>query len=204
MNQVDKLKKLNKFSYFDMNTLSQIIDISQNSLYSNVKRWLKNAKLIQLKKGFYVTGEYFNNNFKKDSYFEFVANKLCEPSYLSGEYVLQQYNILSEAVYAMTSVTLKGKREYKNNLGRFIYRNIKDDLFDGYVIVEKDGFQIKIATKAKALFDYLYLKFYRIKNIDSKKLDSLRLNLEGFSKKDLKEFSKYCEMTGITKFKLLP
>ena len=155
MNQVDKLQNLKNLSYFDKNTLAQYVDVAQNSLYSNIKRWLKKGLIIQLKRGLYVTGDYLDKNMGSMSYIELIANRLYEPSYLSGEYVLQQYNILTEAVFAFTSVSLKTRREYENRLGRYIYRSIKRELFTGYTIIQKDDFQIKIATKAKALFDYL-------------------------------------------------
>jgi len=199
MNQLKKLRNLNNLSYFDKNTLSQFVDISDNSLYTNIKRWLKNGDLIQLKRGLYVTKEYFSTLTNKPAYTEFIANKLKEPSYLSLEYVLQKYSILTEAVYSCTSITLKTKRSYDNKLGSFIYRNIKDDLFTGYDIVEKDEFRIREASKAKALFDYLYLKTLRVKTIERELFDSYRLNLDDFSREDLKEFSEYCKIAGTGK-----
>lgn len=204
MNQLKKLKNLENLSYFDKNTLSQYIELSDNSLYSNIKRWLNNNILIQLKKGLYVTSGYYNNLQNKESYIEFIANKLREPAYLSLEYVLQKYSILTESIYAYTSVTLKSRRIYTNKFGTFMYRKIKEELFTGYSIKEYAGFEIKEATKAKALFDYLYLKDYRIPIIDKKLLNSYRLNLDEFTKKDFVEFSTYCKITGIKKFLSLP
>jgi hypothetical protein len=62
------------------------------------------------------------------------------PSYLRLEYVLQKYSILSESVFAFTSITVKTGRTYRNDLGDFVYRNIKKDLFSGFDLIEKDGF----------------------------------------------------------------
>ena len=191
-------------SCFGKETLSQLIEVSDNSLYANIKRWLKNGHLIQLKKGCYVTEEYFQNLSDRDIYRSFVANKLREPSYLSLEYVLQKHNILTEAVVAFTSVTLKSSRIYKNKLGIYIYRNLKEDLFRGYRILSRNSFNIREATKAKALFDYFYLKFWRRKEIDREVLQSLRLNLGEFSASDLREFSQYCEESRFKKFIVLP
>lgn len=204
MNQVKNLKNLANLSCFDKNTLSQFIDISDNSIYANIKRWLKTDQLWQLKKGLYVTPRYYQSLPNKDSYREFIANKLKEPSYLSLEYVLQKYSILTEAVYSFTSITLKGRRIYTNKLGTFIYRQIKQDLFNGYTIKSENGFEIKEATKAKALFDYLYLKNYRIPVISHELLNSYRLNLDEFTSQDFKEFSNYCKLAGIKKFLNLP
>lgn len=204
MNQVEKLKTLSPLSYFDKNALLQLMELSENSLYADVKRWLKKGLIVQLKRGFYVTGEYYGKTVGVEAYPEFIANKLCEPSYLSTEYVLQKHGVLTEAVYAFTSVTLKTKRSFANKMGRFIYRNIKEGLFDGYEILDKNGFQIKMAMKSKALFDYLYLKLFRTVFFDEKLVASLRLNLDSFSRKDFAEFAGYCEKTEIAKFMDLP
>jgi hypothetical protein len=204
MNQQKKLNELEELSYFDKNTLSQFIDIQDNSLYANLKRWLKQNKLIQLKKGWYVTQRYYDKLAAKEGYLEFVANKLKVPSYLSLEYILQKYSVLTESVFAITSVSLKTKRIYENKLGLFSYRHVCDRLFTGYQAREKDGFQINEATKPKALFDYLYLKLYRVKRIDKQLIDSYRLNLDQFTNREKKEFSQYCRLAGLNKYMLLP
>ena len=200
MNQVVKLKKLGNLSYFDKNTLSQIIELSDNSLYTNIKRWIKSGRLVQLKNGMYVTDIFLSTLPDKTPYAEFIANKLREPSYLSTEYVLQKYGVLTEAVYGYTSVTLKSKIMYQNNLATFSYNNISKKLFTGYVIKTYGKFSIFEATKAKALFDYLYLKLFRVTNVTKELLESFRLNLDELTKPDFKELSRYCEITGIDKF----
>ena len=200
MNQVEKLKKLENLSYFDKNTLQQFMELGDNSLYANIKRWIKQGRIIKLKNGLYVTRGYYLSREGRDGYVEFIANKLREPSYLSLEYVLQMYGILTEAVYALTSVTLKSKRSYKNKLGRFGYRNLKPVLFTGFDLCEKDGFQVNIATKAKALFDFLYFKFKPRAVITKQELVELRLNLGGFSNKDLAEFERYVKKSGARKY----
>jgi len=201
MNQLRKLNKLSNLSYFDTNTISLIYpELSKNSLYANIKRWIKRGYIIQIKKGMYVTKEYVLNVQDKSSYKEFLANKIKFPSYLSTEYVLQKYSILSDAVYAYTCISLKSKNTYNNKFGRYLYRNITKKLFTGYNIKEVGEYNIYEATKAKALFDYLYLKLYRIRNITEEVLLDLRLNLEEVSEEDMKEFEEYCMLTGMKKY----
>lgn len=200
MNQVKKLKKLESLSYFNKDTISQFIDINKNALSVDTNRWIKNGTLIQLKKGFYVTSNYYEKLANKTPYIEFISNKLREPSYLSLEYILQKYGILTESIYSITAITIKSSRTYRNNLGLFIYRNIKEELFTGFNIIDKNGFTIKESTKAKALFDWLYLKLLRFKIIDLDLIESFRLNLENFKTKDFREFKFYCELTGMKKY----
>ena len=200
MNQVNKIKILENLSYFNKDTISQYVNVKTDTLSADINRWIKNDVLIQLKKGFYVTSNYYERLPNKTLYIEFISNKLREPSYLSLEYVLQKYSVLTESVYAITPITIKNSRIYKNKLGLFIYRNIKDILFTGFNILENNGFTIKEATKAKALFDWAYLKLLRLKKFDLSLLESFRLNLNNFKPKDFKEFEFYCELTGIKKY----
>lgn len=203
MNQVQNLKKLQNLSYFDKRTLAQVIELSDNSLSANIKRWLGNGVLVQLKKGLYVTRAYVASQHNRRAYTEFLANKLREPSYVSMEYVLQHYSMLSEAVYGVTSVTMKTKRVYRNAFGTFVYRNIKAELFDGFTIMPVEGWSVKIATKAKALFDFLYYKLLRITIVDCALVESFRLNYEGLSNHEFDEFAAYCVRTRVRKMQQL-
>jgi len=200
MKQVRYTKKLDGLSYFDTETLSQSTGLRGSNMYQNVNRWIKSKNLIQLKKGLYLTQEYFLKENAKESYLEFIANKLRFPSYLSLEYVLSKYQVLTESVFVYTSISMKTTRKYSNQLGVFTYKNITQTLFTGFNIVDEDGYNIAIATKAKALFDYLYLKFYRKKDISKESIDDLRLNLDSFTKKEVQEFLKYCKLTKIKKY----
>lgn len=199
MTQIDNLDKLNSASYFTKNTLQQVIDVNDNSLYSNIKRWLNQAKLIQLKRGMYVTENYRVRVQDKQAYCEFISNKLKVPSYLSLEYVLQKYGILSESTFSFTSISLKRPYVYSNKFGIFSYSILKEELFIGYRIINKSGFKIKEATKAKALFDFFYLKLLNKKDISNELLDSFRLNLDEFTNKDMAEFKKYIKISKLKK-----
>ena len=196
--QIRKLEQLENLSYFDTETIAQITELKGNTLYKDISRWVNQKVIIKLKRGVYTTSFYYSTQ-SNNSYLEFISNKLRYPSYLSLEYVLSKYQILTESVYAYTAITQKSPRSYTNNLGTFSYRNIGKKLFTGYEIIKQDGFDIAIATKPKALFDYLYLKLYRNFCINKSTIDDLRLNLDEFTKQDIKEFSRYCDKSKITK-----
>lgn len=200
MNQINNLSKLNSASFFTKKTLVDIIGGNNDAISANIKRWISNGTLIQLKKGMYVTKEYYQACPDKQSYCEFVSNFLKKPSCLSKEYVLQKYGILSESVFTYTCITQKKTRIYYNKLGVFSYSNIKDELFIGYKIISKSGFDIKEATKAKALFDYLYLRLFRVPQINQEIIDSFRLNLDSFTSKDYVVLNSFIKILNISKF----
>jgi len=165
---------------------------------------LKSGQLIQLKRGLYVTRSYIQRLGNNDAYLEFLSNNLKRPSYLSSEYVLQKYSMISESVFVYTNITTKKTKTYQNSLGTFQYANIKDELFCGFKITTVGINEIKQATKAKALFDYLYFRLWRIPMVSKEYVYSLRLNLQEMVREDFLEFRSYVDLAGIKKFQKLP
>ncbi len=186
---------------FDFDDLSSI-EKDKNYLKILFSRYEKAGKVLRLKKGVYVTKEYLDNLEKRGGsslYSEFVANIIYQPSYLSLDYILYKSNILTDVPINFTSITKNKPAIFRNKIGAFLYHKIKDDLFCGFEIVKEGDFTILKATRAKALFDYLYLR----KNIIVNKelFNELRLNLENLTKKDREEIEKYAKIDGSKKIK---
>ena len=185
-------------------SLDDLLTIEENKNYLKIllSRCEKSGKVFRLKKGTYTTKEYFSSRITPEEinfYYEFLANVLYSPSYLSLEYVLSEHNVLTEFSYNFTSITKNKTKKFKNRFGIFVYHHIKDPLFCGFNLIKKENFFIFKATKTKALFDFLYLR----KDILNKKnpLEELRLNLENFDKKDIKEFKTYLKLNSSKKMK---
>jgi len=163
-----------------------------NTLNAQIKYAFKIGDILKLKNGLYISNDFYIRSKNKDGLREYVASQLKSPSYLSKEYVMQKYNLLTEAIYGITSVTLKTRKQYQNFLGSFIYSSIKKDFYFGYNEKRYLSNVYFEADKSKAVFDYLYLK----KNIGSKLkqeiLEDLRINWENFSKEDFNLFYDYC------------
>lgn len=174
------------------------IDALKNQFNKNplplIKYKLKTGKIMKLKKGFYVSAEFVKKikyQGRFEAYLEYLATKLLCPSYLSLEYALNKYAILSEMPFALTLVTTKTPRTIQSQLAVLSYTNIKKDLFTGFDYIIIAGFEIKQASKAKALFDFLYLKKRMLKVINKQILESLRLNLGEMQGRDWQEFENY-------------
>jgi len=90
-------------------------------------------------------------------------------------------------------------KKFINKLGVFDYHHVKDSLFVGFRAIKMGNSLIYKASKAKALFDFLYLR----KNIllCREAVTELRLNLENFNLKEIKEFKKYINLEGSKKMK---
>ncbi len=171
-------------------------------LWLILHRYEKSGKLLRLKKGIYTTTAYvekMKNRGEIEVFLDFLANFLYSPSYLSLETILYRYNILTEIPVNLTSVTKNKTAIFGNKLGDFLYHKIKPSLFCGFEVSKEGDFSFRKAAKAKALFDFLYLR----KNILPSKeaIKELRLNLEHLSRADINEFKKYVILEGSKKMK---
>lgn len=186
-------KELEALPYFNKKTASILIGKKDRNLDKKIERLQKKAYFLSLKKGLYTTSVFVEKLANKKLYSEYLANILRYPSYISLEYALSEYGLIPEGVLSITSITLKSGRVFENTLAKFSYQNIKNPLFVGFI--EKDFLDKKInfATKAKALFDTLYLK--KLSNLQKELTEDLRINWANFTKKDLKEFSKYVKIS---------
>lgn len=178
------------------------IEEDKNYLKILLSRYFKRGKIIRLKRGLYVTKNFTDDAQARgifSSYLEFLANIIYSPSYLSLEYVLYKHNILTEVPVNFTLITTNKTAKFTNKVGNFFYHKIKDNLFLGFKIFEKGGFFTYEATKAKALFDSLYLRKNLL--VDKKAVEELRLNTENLNKKDKEEFEKYVNFENSKKMK---
>lgn len=193
---VEELKKLSFLPYFKFSHLTALFpNIKNTSLRQKVSRWLKKGDIFELKKGFYVTSKYHESHIADYNYRVYLANIMCHPSYVSGVYILQKEGAVMEAIYPITSITTKSTRNYSNKLGEFLYFSISPQLYIGY---KKDFYinePVYRATLAKALFDYLYIKYSKMKFSANDILARERFSIEVFNKNDRSEFKHYCDLS---------
>jgi len=169
-----------------------LIDSSTFSLYNEkpqslrrqAREWVRKDYLIPLKRGLYI----FSGEWRKiQPSVLFMANFLVLPSYVSLEYALGFYEIIPEKVTVVTSVTTKKTKIFKNLLGSFEYRSIKENLFFGFKKEIDNNQEFFIALPEKALLDYFYLNSHFQGNFSE--LESLRLqNLENLNTELLKTY----------------
>lgn len=131
--------------------------------------WQKQGYLIKLKNGLYA----FRNR-AAELEPEEISGLLYSPGYLSLEKALSFYGFIPEMVYALTLVTPKITRRFKNTMGTYIYRHIKSSLFFGYRQIKGRHFPYLLAEPEKALLDYIYLNLRKLKT--KADIQELRLN----------------------------
>lgn len=195
------LLRVEHLPYFTIDNL-QIMDVPPYHLRIVLSRLKERGGILRLKKGMYTSAKFVEGTKGRGMYtafIEFIATKIYAPSYLSLDYVLYENNVLTEVPVSFTLITKNKTYTVHNNLGRFIYHKIKDELFYGYRVEKKNEYIYYKADKVKALFDFLYLRKNRILNREM--AEELRLNLEVFSKSEIKRLKQYIEQEGSGKMK---
>ncbi|OGF20352.1 hypothetical protein A2Y83_02200 [Candidatus Falkowbacteria bacterium RBG_13_39_14] len=182
--------------FFDIAYLKNILK-NEHYLKILLHRYSKNGDIIRLKKGIYTTKRYaegIKNKGSYSNYLEFLASAIYPPAYLSLEYVLSENNLLTEMPENFTLITRNKTANFRNNFGNFIYHNVKESLFTGFSAMKHNEFIIYKATKAKALFDFIYLR----KNIitDRNSFEELRLNTIILTSSDKKKLLEYAFADG--------
>lgn len=193
-NLLEQLKSLPHFSKDSVYQLGKQLGLADASVDTYISRFLKHKELIQLKKGLYISADFFDKNRGNVSYSFYLANILRTPSYVSSWSALQYYNLTTEAIYGISSVTLKVTRSYTTKTGTFAYQSIKEKLFSDFSLVRADQgtFDFFIASPAKALFDLLYFKTHQLRGVSEKDIEplveELRIDIDEMDKKERTKF----------------
>ncbi len=133
------LEQLKSLPYFSKETIRQFgkqFGLKNNTVGIYISRFLKRKEIIRLKNGLYVSGDFFSKNRGDISYSFYLANILRTPSYISSWTALQYYNLTTESIYAITSITPKVTRTYKTKAGTFTYQSMKKELFSDFFLVK--------------------------------------------------------------------
>lgn len=139
---------------FDLPLLVQACDDPRAALRVQLSRWMKQGKVIGLRRGMYTLAETYRHAPLTPAA---LANQLYRPSYLSGLWALGYYDLIPERVVWLTNVTSRVPRHFENPLGVFDYRNIKQECFFGYRTGAHAGAEILVAEPEKALLDHWHL-----------------------------------------------
>jgi predicted transcriptional regulator of viral defense system len=156
-----------------------------------ISQTLKRKEIIALRRGLYVSADFYNAHKGNISYRFYLANVIRRPSYVSSWTALQYYNLTTEVVHSTASVTTKSTRDYTTKVGDFTYQSLQSKLFTGFSS-EKREFEFFIASPAKALFDLLYFRtrhFHAVQFRDVENLiEELRIDIDEMAEQERDAF----------------
>lgn len=165
---VDLLLLKDRFSHYK-SSRKKIFDLTQKGY------------LYLMKRGHYL-------NFKSEEFsevhLESFANVLYFPSYVSAEWALQYYGLLTDRVQTVTSVTTRRSQQFKTPIGIFSFEHLDKRRYPyGYVMQTFNGRSFLIAKAEKALLDYVGLRIKKINwktksDISRFLLEDMRINVK--------------------------
>jgi hypothetical protein len=155
---------------------------------SKLTTMIKSGEIIKIKRGLYLPGDREFYSLKT------LANKIYGPSYISFEYALSYYNLIPERTDVITSASLEKSKNklFKTPVATFVYRSVSKDVYPfGVVRKEEDGNPFLIATKEKALCDFLSKMKTEVsnKNIRPLLFDDLRIDEEELKKLNIDDIA---------------
>lgn len=198
------LSSLGLLPYFTIESVKQLFGDGASdaaTLRTTLYRWMKTGRVIQLKKGVYMPRRFYEQHCREIDFSLAVSAILLPQSYVSLEFILQRHAILTEVTYPISAITLKNTLVIENKLGSFTYRHIQPGLYRGFTIAECAGVRFALASPAKALFDYLYLRPSSglMRSAAYNLAEELRLNLDRFTPAGQDEFASYVETSQMKK-----
>jgi len=172
-NKMQYVKLKDSLKDFTIFSLNDIRKIDKNFHRRRLNEWQNKDYIKKIIRSYYIFSDLALN---ENLLFE-IANRICNPSYISLETALSYYHLIPESIYGITSVSTRKTYKFKTSIGNFIYRKIKPNLFFGYNIASYKDKHFKIASVEKAILDYFYLNPHIKTEVD---FASLRINKESF------------------------
>ncbi|MCX6739087.1 MAG: hypothetical protein NT098_03475 [Candidatus Parcubacteria bacterium] len=192
-NLLEQLKSLPHFSKNTVYQLGKQLELKDSTVDTYISRFLKYKEIYRLKNGLYVSADFFDKNRNDISYSFYLANIMRTPSYVSSWAALQYYNLTTEAIHSVTSVTPKVTRDYQTKVANFSYQSINKELFSDFSLA-KGKFDFFIASPSKALFDLLYFRTNQFRSSAAKDIkvliDELRIDIDEMEKTEQEKFYK--------------
>ena len=190
-NLLEQLKSLPHFGKKTVYQLGKQLGLKDGTVDTYISRFLKYKEIVWLNKGLYISSDFFEKNKNEISYSFYIANIIRTPSYVSSWAALQYYNLTTEAIHSVTSITPKVTRDFETKAGNFTYQSIKKDLFSDFSLA-KGKFDFYIASPSKALFDLLYFRTRQFRGVEfndiKKMIDELRIDIDEMDETERNKF----------------
>ncbi len=170
---IEKIKSIPK-GYFSLADIEKISKEKEKSLKVAISRLVKAEKIIRLQKNFYALdiSKVSSENFAVETY---------KPSYLSFEWALARYGILSQKPFGLTLATSR-RAKRKMLFGKILaYRHMQPKNFWGYRKEEN----YLIADPEKSFLDLAYLSLNGYA-----KFDVEEMNLDLLDKEKIRRYLK--------------
>jgi len=151
----EKVFECAHYGGFTSQDVATLFPGSEDRRYGLVKRAIAGGEIIRICRGLYCLAPKYR---KKSVNLYALAQHVYGPSYISLESALSWHGWIPEAVYTLTSVSLRKSKEFNTPLGLFSYVHVPQVVFYTGVerLTDEDKNIFLMATPVKALADYVY------------------------------------------------
>ena len=176
---LEKLQNIDAL-YFGSNEIARALSISYKSAQVTASRYVKENRLIRLKRDFYLLPQKIKT-ISEDELFV-LSNVLQTPSYVSLTSALSYYNLSTQQMRShIESIGIQRTISFKITDIEFNFNKVKKVFYFGFIRINNHF----IASPAKALADAIYLTAIGKYNADFDAID-----LEKFNKAEINEILK--------------
>lgn len=151
-NLIEHIREALPHDIFTYTEVKNLIQGSADSRYGLLKRALAKGEIVRIRRGLYGLSKKYQRS--GISVFE-LAQKIYSPSYISLESALSFHGWIPEAVYTVTSVSLRRSKDFEATFGLFSYKRIPEFSLIGVDRIKADKSLYFMATPTKAIVDYL-------------------------------------------------
>lgn len=132
-------------------------EYGQVSAHNRIQMLSGAGWFLRVKRGFYVIIENISSRAVNDMSLATISQALNKDSYISLDLALNYYGMFDQYTKTVTAINFKISKNYKFQDNVFKFVKIAEKYYFGFTQVRLDGKIINMATKEKALLDYLYL-----------------------------------------------
>jgi predicted transcriptional regulator of viral defense system len=132
-------------------------EYTHSSAQNRIQKLAKAGWFLRIKKGFYMIIETLTSRSISDMSLIAISQALNNDSYISLDSALNYYGMFDQYSKSIVAINLKTSKCYKFQNNNYKFVKISKKYYFGFTQVRVDGKMINMATKEKALLDYLYL-----------------------------------------------
>lgn len=132
-------------------------EYSKASAHNRIQKLARVGWFLRIKKGLYIIIENLSSRSISDMSLLLIARALNKDSYVSLDTALNYHGMFDQYTRNITAINLKFSKNYKFQNNNFRCVKINKKYYFGFISVRVDGKIINVATKEKALLDFLYL-----------------------------------------------
>ena len=137
-----------EFPCFDLEMMDPGTSVAR---FHALRRWEEAGKIWKLRRGLYTLAETWR---KIPVSALGLAGYMQRSTYISMARALSFFGLVPDVAYSTTCVTRHRPAELTNHFGQFVYRKIRQDLFNGFLRMEVGGESFFMALPEKAIVDY--------------------------------------------------